>query len=362
MLEWLLPWQHLVAWVGTHAVQPVLIALHLQSVSADPKDIAEAILLACLQVSIIGFLFRPLETLAPAEKWENRRLVSIDFQYTAIMLMGLFPLFSYLVLSPFANYFGGGTGTADNPEPVVGLVHWFPILAQHPLMLFGVYYLIYDFVYYWMHRTQHAIPWWWALHSMHHSQRQLSCWANDRGSYLDGVIQSMILAVVGLFIGVAPNEFALLMLLGELVQNFSHTNTRLGFGRIFEKLLVDPKFHRLHHMVMDPERPRLHFCNFGQVLSIWDILFGTALYGEPVRPTGVGDPVIDADNGRNLVIQQWETLKRFWAAFRRPAGWRLGDVVFSPDDYRPIPVEQAESLPKAHHPAASNTLANTRLP
>jgi sterol desaturase/sphingolipid hydroxylase (fatty acid hydroxylase superfamily) len=202
-------------------------------------------------------------------------------------------------------------------------------------LLFAVYYLIYDFVYYWMHRTQHALPWWWALHSMHHSQRQLSCWANDRGCYLDGFLQSIVLAVVGLLIGETPSEFALLMLLGELVQNFSHANVRFGFGRVFEKIFVDPKFHRLHHMVMDPARPRLHLCNFGQVFSIWDVVFGTALYGEPLRPTGVGDPVIDADNGRELIAQQWGTLKRFWGAFRRPAGWRLGEVHFGPD-YRPI--------------------------
>ena len=89
-----------------------------------------------------------------------------------------------------------------------------------PLLLFLFYYAIYDFVYYWMHRTQHALPWWWALHSMHHSQRQMSCWTNDRGNLIDGFIQSMVLAVVGLLIGVQPDEFAWLMLLGEAGAEF----------------------------------------------------------------------------------------------------------------------------------------------
>ncbi len=186
------------------------------------------------------------------------------------------------------------------------------------------------------------------MHSMHHSQRQLSCWSNDRGCYLDGALQSFILAGVGIVIGVAPNEFALLTLLSELMQNFSHANVRIGFGRFGERILVDPRFHRLHHMQVDPSRPELHNCNFGQVLSIWDVLFGTALFGEAVRPTGVGDPMVDADNGRGLIVQQWETLKRFWGAFRRPAGWRPGDVGFSPD-YRPIPSSHVE-LPLAARP------------
>jgi hypothetical protein len=116
---------------------------------------------------------------------------------------------------------------------------------------------------------------------------------------------------------------------------------RLGFGRVLERVLVDPRFHRLHHMRVDPERPRLHDCNYGQVLSLWDVLFGTALYGEPARPTGVGDPMVDADNGRGLVAMQWGALRRFWGAVRTPAGWRPGDVAFGAD-HVPVPTTHAD--------------------
>ena len=343
-------WPHLIAWVSAQGVVPALQALHLQDLSGNPGEIAEAVVIAGLQLAIIALIFRPLESLVPAERWEDRRLTRVDRQYTLIMLLGLFPLFSYLVLQPLSNYFGGGgdpSAAAGSTESLIHLTHWLPVLNDHPVLLFLSYYLVYDFVYYWMHRTQHAIPWWWALHSMHHSQRQLSCWANDRGCYLDGFIQSMLLAVVGLLIGVAPNEFALLMLLGELVQNFSHANVRIGFGRVCERIFVSPAFHRLHHMRVDPYRPTLHNCNFGQVFPLWDILFGTALYGEPVRATGVCDPMVDADNGRGLVVQQWETLKRFWGAFRRPAGWKPGDVSFGPD-YAPIPSAHVDLHAMAH--------------
>jgi len=325
-------WQHLVAWVSSHGVAPILSALAWQDLGS-PDEIAEAVIIAVLQLGIIALIFRPLESLAPAERWQDHRLTRVDMQYTLIMLLGLFPLFSYLVLTPMSNYLGGGVSPETSP---LHLTHWLPMLEAHPLLRFMLYYVVYDFTYYWLHRAQHTIPWWWAMHSLHHSQRQLSCWSNDRGCYPDGALQSFILAGVGIAMGVAPNEFALLVLLSELVQNFSHTNVRIGFGRFFEKIFVDPRFHRLHHMQVDPARPGLHNCNFGQVLAIWDRLFGTALFGEPVRPTGVGDPMVDADNERGLIVQQWETLKRFWGAFRRPAGWRPGDVSFGPD-YEPIP-------------------------
>ena len=187
--------------LSQHAVRAAAADPAYRQAGRRPAEIAEAVLIAMLQVAIIGCLFRPLETFWPAERWSDRKLTRVDRQYTLWMLLGIFPLFSYLVLTPFANYFGGADSRPrhqrqrlDRSASPTG----FPALDHHPLALFLVYYVIYDLVYYLMHRVQHALPWWWALHSMHHSQRQMSCWTNDRGSLVDGFIQSMILAVVGL--------------------------------------------------------------------------------------------------------------------------------------------------------------------
>ncbi len=343
-------YHHLIAWISVHGVEPLLSRLHMQSIAGNPRDIAEALLITCLQIAIIGFIFRPLETLAPAEIWPDRALTRIDRHYTLLMLLGLNPLFAFLVMTPLAHVVGGADmGTTT--QTVGGLLHYVPGMNHHPYLAFAFYYLVYDLAYYWMHRIQHLIPWWWALHSMHHSQRQMSCWTNDRGSYLDGMLQSFVLAAVGMALGVDASQFALFVLISELMQNLSHTNTRLGFGRRIEKLFVDPRFHRLHHMRMDPNRLHLHHCNYGQVLSIWDSLFKTALFGEPLRPTGVGDPMVDVDNERGLVAMQWGTLRRFWGAFRHAAGWRFGDVSFG-SDYVPISVKDADPSSFIHRPIA----------
>lgn len=331
-------WVRTAIWLADHAVTPVLTLLHVDAVSGDQREIAEALMIAVIQVGIIALIFRPLESLVPAERWSNRDLTRVDRRYTLIMLVGLNPLFAYLVLMPLSHWLGvGGSDSANVEDSLLSVTHWLPGLRQHPVLLFAMYYVVYDLTYYWMHRAQHAIPWWWALHSMHHSQRQMSCWTNDRGSYLDGFLQSMVLATAGVVMGVAPDEFALLNLISELAQNFSHANVRIGFGRVMEKVIVGPKFHRLHHMRVDVTRPTLHNCNFGQVLAVWDVVFGTALYGEKPRPTGVGDPLVDADNDHGVVGMQWRTLKRFWGAFRRRAGWKFGEVVFGAD-YVPKPV------------------------
>ncbi len=328
-------WTRLSAFLGDAVVAPLLQALHLARFAGDPHEIAEALLVALLQIAIIALLFRPLETFAPAERWTDRRLTRVDRQYTLWMLLGIFPLFTFLVLSPLSALVAGGGDTSS--AVTFGLAAWVPALSRHPTVLFAIYYLAYDFVYFAMHRLQHELPWWWALHSMHHSQRQMSCWTNDRGTLVDGFLQSMVLSVVGLAMGVAPDQFAWLMLVGELGQNLSHTNTRIGFGPVFEKLFVDPRFHRLHHMRAEAQHPGLHNCNYGQVLSIWDVMFGSALFGLAPRPTGVGDPTVDADNDHGLIGLHWVTLKRFWVVVRMKSGWRLGEVSFTPG-YAPIPV------------------------
>src|SRR6185503_10578439 len=96
-------WSHLVDWLSSHAVAPVLDLLHLGKLSGDPRDIAASLLIAALQIGIIGFLFRPLETFFPAEKWSDRKLTLVDRNYTVMMLMGIFPLFTYLILMPFSH-------------------------------------------------------------------------------------------------------------------------------------------------------------------------------------------------------------------------------------------------------------------
>lgn len=144
-----------------------------------------------------------------------------------------------------------------------------------------------------------------------------NCWSNDRDSFLDDVFEAVIFAFVAMLIGTSPNEYAGVVLIGQLIENFSHANVRVSFGPVLGRVVVGPHYHRLHHMRDDPAHPDRHNCNFGFVFPLWDILFGTALYGEPVHPCGVSAPSIDADNERGLWAQQLAAVRRFWSVLRR---------------------------------------------
>ncbi len=76
-------WWLAVDWFSAHAVEPALAFLHLGNLIGEPEDIAAALLIASVQIAIIACVFRPLETLAPAEDWKDRQLTKVDWRLHA---------------------------------------------------------------------------------------------------------------------------------------------------------------------------------------------------------------------------------------------------------------------------------------
>ncbi|MBN8643707.1 MAG: sterol desaturase family protein, partial [Planctomycetes bacterium] len=167
-----------------------------------------------------------------------------------------------------------------------------PWLNDNALASFLVYFVLYDFAAYWLHRAQHKFSWWWTLHSLHHSQRQVTVWNDDRNHIVDDLLMTLALALFSQFVGVQPGDYILILMVGRLVESWSHANVDMSFGRVGEKLLVGPRFHRLHHALASPAERHIHDHNFAPVFPIWDILFGTAIYDGKHRPTGVDDPAV----------------------------------------------------------------------
>jgi sterol desaturase/sphingolipid hydroxylase (fatty acid hydroxylase superfamily) len=189
-----------------------------------------------------------------------------------------------------------------------------PWLGDNVLASFLVYFVLYDFAAYWLHRAQHAVPWWWALHSLHHSQRRMTVWSDDRNHILDDFLMTLALVLFSQMVGVQPGEYVSILMVGRLIESWSHANVDMSFGKVGERLVVGPRFHRLHHALANPDERHIHDHNFAPVFPIWDILFGTAIYDGKQRPTGVDDPRIDADNGRGWIVQQVTVFGRFLRA------------------------------------------------
>jgi sterol desaturase/sphingolipid hydroxylase (fatty acid hydroxylase superfamily) len=189
----------------------------------------------------------------------------------------------------------------------------FPFLLGQQVLVFVIYAIILDFAEYWRHRLSHRFRWWWALHSLHHAQRQMTFWSDDRNHVLDDLIAFVWFGVIALLIGVPPLQFPLLVLVLRFLESLSHANVRLSFGAIGDRLLISPRFHRAHHGVLAAGQ---RSCNYGAVLPWWDMLFRTADFSRVYVRTGdpSGEEVLATGSWRQ---QQWAGVRRLVRSLRR---------------------------------------------
>jgi len=298
------------------AVQPALYQLGLMDWSEDVFDGIGVALFGATAVLLAYLLFRPLEWWRPVEHWPERRAVRTDVVYTLVHRLGVVPAVIFLLLNPIAATIDGQLRFEGYIPPT--LEQLIPPLRDWPFVTFLAYVVLLDLGEYWRHRLQHRLPWWWALHSLHHDQRQMTLWTDDRNHLLDDVLASVWTGTIALLIGVAPEEYPLVIIAFRLVESLSHTNVRLGFGRIGTPLVVGPQYHRLHHGIEHARAPfdRTQGCNFAVILPVWDVIFGTWRREDAFPATGVA--TIDGAACRSGYLRhQLEGLRRLAAALAR---------------------------------------------
>lgn len=296
------------------AVLPVMHQLGLGGYAEQAFDWTEFFLIGAIEilllVVVLGSLekWRPLEARTSAANAASVTDRKVDIFYTFLHRLGLVPLILFLLMTPLVDSLDGWLRMQNMIPPK--LEDALPFLHSSPLLSFIFYLFILDFLGYWLHLGQHQINIWWALHSLHHSQRQMSFWSDDRNHLLDDFLMDGVFALVALLIGVAPGQFVAIMIASRMLQSLAHANLRLSFGRIGEYLLVSPRYHRVHH-AMGLGHEGLHQgCNFAVLFPIWDVLFRTANFEKIYPATGVSDQLEGRDYGTTFLSQQWLALGR----------------------------------------------------
>ncbi|WP_296447551.1 sterol desaturase family protein [Rhodoferax sp. UBA5149] len=294
-------------------IQPAMFALGLGNLLADGYDATGWLLVGLLQLSVLVAVIGPLQHWRPVEPVTDRAAVRIDILYTVIHRLGLFRLVLFFSLSSWFDDLFGTLRVAG--FSTFHLDALWPGVTDLALVSLVIYLLAIDFVNYWVHRGQHQFGWWWKLHALHHSQRQMTMWTDNRNHLLDDVIRDVIVVVVAQLIGVAPSQFVAIVAFTQLSESFQHANVRIWFGRVGERLWISPRFHRLHHSVgfghESAGKNTLGGHNFGVLLPWWDMLFGTANFELRYDPTGVRDQVEQGrDYGCGFWAQQWLGFKR----------------------------------------------------
>ena len=146
--------------------------------------------------------------------------------------------------------------------------------------------LLSELILWFNHFVRHKIHILWLFHAVHHSQKEINAFTDDRDHVVDAILESLF-TFLPFFLFQLPNIFAVTVigLYLPIHNRFIHSNLRMNLGWL-GWFITSPQFHRVHHSAETEHLDK----NFGVRLSLFDYLFGTACRSTDVYPqTGIAD-------------------------------------------------------------------------
>lgn len=176
-----------------------------------------------------------------------------------------------------------------------------PQSLWHPLLVGAALFCVSDLSTYIVHRFYHENSRLWPFHAVHHSAEELNPLTVDRQHPVYVITSALVRGVLlgllqGLLLGLLIGKVDAATIMGTNAfyylfnvagSNLRHSHVWLSFGPMIEHVIISPAQHQIHHST-DPR----HFNkNYGEVLAVWDWMFGT-LYvprGQEELQFGLGD-------------------------------------------------------------------------
>lgn len=160
-----------------------------------------------------------------------------------------------------------------------------------------------DFLFYWLHRFDHNIRFFWATHVTHHSSEKFNFSVGFRSSVFQPLYRFIYFLPLP-FLGFQPMDVVFIFSATQIWGIFVHTELIQHMG-FLEKFMVTPSHHRVHH----GSNPAYLDKNMGMFLIIWDKIFGTfqaeipAVQYQPIRYGLTTN--LKHINPVNLVFHEW---------------------------------------------------------
>ena len=206
--------------------------------------------------------------------------------------------------------------------------HWISI--TNVFSYWFVLLLAEDFVYYWLHRWDHEIRFFWAVHVTHHSSEHFNFTVGFRSSVFQPFYRFVYFIPLA-FLGLRPLDILFMYSATQIWGILVHTELINKMGWL-EYILVTPSHHRVHHSSNAKYLDR----NMGMFLIIWDQLFGTfqpELPEEEYGPVkyGLTKPLEDP-GAFDIVFHEWQAIgkdlarddigfREKWQYVFGPPGW-----------------------------------------
>lgn len=140
-------------------------------------------------------------------------------------------------------------------------------------LLFLISFIFLDFGEYVYHIIMHKVKRLWMFHVIHHSDEIVDVSTTLREHPGENAIR-LSFTLIWVFIS---GTIGWVLILRQIIQSvttlFAHVNYRLpeSVDNIIGLVFITPNLHQVHHHYKQPYTD----CNYGDVLSIWDRMFGT---------------------------------------------------------------------------------------
>ncbi len=211
---------------------------------------------------VFFFIMMFIESYYPQRTWNSSRIMRLGFHglialiNTIIMrLPTLFLIIPALLIINEQNY---------------GLLN----LLGYSLITKGIIsLLLLDLAFYWWHRINHTVDFFWRFHSVHHLDTHLDVTTSLRFHIGELIFSSIFKVALILTIGVPISIFIFYEIILSASNQFHHANINIPdrVNTVLEKFIVTPKYHTNHHTVKKNSRE----ANYSSILTIWDRIFFT---------------------------------------------------------------------------------------
>ncbi|KAM9998093.1 hypothetical protein ACTFIY_007757 [Dictyostelium cf. discoideum] len=182
-----------------------------------------------------------------------------------------------------------------------------------------------DFCYYWFHRAAHRCAFMWAVHGVHHQPNSFSYHVNLSQGGTQRITSTIFYAPLALFC--PPELYTIIFPMEKIYGFFTHTCLVGKSHWLISLFFVTPSSHRVHHA----GAPAKYIDkNYGEMLSIWDKLFGThqdeeeAIVFGHCQPIDSYEPIYSQFNGWFKIWKKSKLVKSPWKkflCFLMPPGW-----------------------------------------
>ena len=144
---------------------------------------------------------------------------------------------------------------------------------KSPLLLFLATFILLDLGEYIYHLFMHKVKTLWRFHLVHHSDNTVDISTTLREHPAENIIRLSFTLLWVFLSGAVFWAFILRQIIQVFTTMFAHINYRLpeNINNIIGFVFITPNLHQVHHHYKQPYTDS----NYGDVLSIWDRLFGT---------------------------------------------------------------------------------------